>query len=157
MSLANARQLFEGFNFDVAIDGGGTAKFSSFGPLRMNISFSVYREAGSLLPIKDPNEVDFENVTLTRGASKSRLFYDWANSVAMMTVGLTNGAMIVPQRYTKTITIYQKDRKKQTIQKYYLHDAFPVECVAGDWDNNKDEAVFERLVLTYRYYVVSDV
>lgn len=154
MSLAIARPLHEAFNFHVSI-GTDEAKFSRCAPLRMTINFNTYREAGSIVPIKDPNEVDFENITLSRGVSNSRAFYDWANSVAAVTVGLRNGMMIIPQRYSKNLTIYQKDRTKKTIQKYFIYEAVPVDFVAGEWDSTRDEVVMESLTLSYKYFVCS--
>lgn len=155
MGLAIARPLHEAFNFHVAI-GSDDALFSQVGPLKLNISVNTYREGGSSLPIKDPGDVDFENVTLSRGKSTSKLFYNWANDVVNATIGTTNGLVVLPQQYVKTVTIYQRDRTRKTINKYYLYDAFPVECVAGDWDNSKDEVVIERVVLTYKYFVLVD-
>lgn len=156
MGLAISRPLHEAFNFHVTM-GHDDALFSSFGPLRVNISVNTYREAGSVLPIKDPGDVDFENVTLSRGKSTSKAFYNWANDVIDASIGLRDGMMIIPQQYVKTLTVYQRDRTKKTIQKYFIYDAFPVECIAGDWDNAKDEVVFERVTLAYKYFVRVDV
>jgi phage tail-like protein len=156
MSLATSRPLYEAFNFHVSL-GQDDALFTTFGPLRTTVSVVTYREAGAILPIKDPNDIDFENVTLTRGVSKSRVFYDWINSVINSVIGTTSGLAIKPSDYVKNLTVYQRDRTKKTIQKYYMYNAFPVECVAGDWDNTKDEVLFERVTLAYQYFIRVDV
>lgn len=155
MSLAISRPLYEAFNFHVSL-GQDDALFTQFGPLRSNTTVLTYREAGSVLPIKDPGDTDFENVTLSRGVSKSKVFYDWASVAIGATIGTSAGLAIKPD-YLKDLTVYQRDRTKKTLQKYYVYNAFPVECIAGDWDNTKDEVLFERVTLAYSYYIRVDM
>lgn len=151
-SLASARELHGAFAFHVMIDGWEGAKFSKVSSLETNISTFTYREAGSNLPIKDPDQVEFPNVTLETGASHSTFFYTWANSLMRCIVGTTDGLPIIVDK--RNVTIYQYDRQRIVVKKFQLYNAFPTQFVAGEWDNAEDKVVIERLILTYDYFDV---
>lgn len=153
------RELHEVFNFRVLIDrglGDGTeANFSRCGPVQSTVSVASYREAGSPIPIKDPDELSFADITLERGASRSPLFAAWMAEVSQAITGV-GGGRVVPPYYKRTVSIFQKNRKKEgaPLKKIILFNAMPIAFQAGDWDNERDEIVIESLTFAYDYYLI---
>jgi phage tail-like protein len=152
-SLASTRTLYEAFNFGLSIDGGTTSGFSKVSELRTNISTTTYREAGSVLNIKDPNEVDFTDITLETGVSNDLTFYTWTTNIIQAIMGAIGGLPV--QLDKRNATIYCYNRDKSIGKKIHIYDAFPVAFVAGEWDNNEDRVIIERLTLTFDYYEIT--
>lgn len=151
-SLASARELFQAFSFRVVVARFGvTIPFAKCGPLRCTASYSTFKEAGARLPIKDPESIEFDNLTLERGAARDFHLYDWMRDVWEVSDGLDQG-LPVPQVHKSDVIIYQLDRAGRVLKKFFLTDAFPVEFVASDWDNNADAIVIERLTLAYDHF-----
>ncbi len=138
-SLASARELHS--------EG---ARFAKVGPLETSVSMTSYREAGSNLVIKDPDQVDYANITLETGASQSAFFYNWTNNIARSLAGLTDGLPVAIDK--RNLTIYQYNRERKVVKKIQLYGAFPIQFHAGEWDNNEDKVVIERLVLAYDFF-----
>lgn len=152
-SLASNRKLFEIFNFGLSIDGGTTSGFSKISELRTNISTIAYREAGSVLNIKDPNEVDFNDITLDTGMSNDLTFYTWTTNIIQAIMGFSGGLPTTLDKRNATIYCYNRD--KSAGKKIHLYNAFPVGFVAGEWDNNEDRVIIERLTLTFDFYEIT--
>jgi phage tail-like protein len=153
-----SRELHEAFNFRVLIDrglgDGAEASFARCGPVESTVSVASYREAGSPIPIKDPDELSFADITLERGASRSPLFAAWMAEVSQAITGV-GGGRVVPPYYKRTVSIFQKSRKKDgTLKKIILYNAMPITFRAGDWDNDRDEIVIESLTFCYDYYLI---
>lgn len=154
-SLASTRELHSAFAFHVTIDGWEGAKFSKISALETNVSTFTYREAGSNLLIKDPDQVDFPNVTLETGASNSVFFYAWANSIVRCVVGNSAGLPVAVDK--RNVTVYQYNRQRKPIRKIQLYGAFPTQFVAGEWDNAEDKIVIERLTLAFDFFDIDSV
>lgn len=152
-SLATSRQLFESFNFTLALDGGTNSGFSKISELRTDISVMSYREAGAVLPIKDPNEVEFANITLDTGISTDLTFYTWVTNIIQAIMGFASGLPV--QLDKRNATIYCLNRDKSIGKKIHIYGAFPVGFVAGEWDNAEDRVVIERLTLAFDYYEIT--
>lgn len=156
-SLATARELHSGFDFAINVDtgfswGGELARFSKISSLEMKTSVFTYREGGANLPIKDPDMVDFPDITLETGASQRLHFYTWAANIALAVNGSTDGLPIPVDK--RNLTIYQFNRSKEVVKKIHLYNAFPTQFIAGEWDNAEDKVVIERLTLAYDFFVI---
>jgi hypothetical protein len=46
----------------------------------------------------------------------------------------------------------QQDRDGTTLRRWSLSRAWPVKCVAGEWDNESDENVIESVTLTFDFF-----
>ena len=152
-SLAISRLLIESFNFQLNIDAVSFASFSKISSLSTSTSVSKYREAGAILPIKDPDEVEFSNLTLETGASNDLTFYNWNNNIIQNIMGFGTGLPIALDK--RNATLYCFGRDKSVIKKIQIYGAFPIEFTAGDWDNDQDKVLIEKLTLAYDYFVIS--
>lgn len=152
-SLASSRTLFPTFEFQLSIDGGTNTGFSKITELRTDISVDSYREAGSVLPVKDPGEVEFTNITFETGISLDLTFYTWVTNILSSIMGFSGGLPV--QLDKRNATIYCLNRDKSIGKKIHIYGAFPVTFVAGEWDNGEDRVVIERLTLAYDYYEIT--
>lgn len=152
-SLATTRPLIEAFNFNLSLDNGTNSGFSRITEMRTDISVTSYREAGAVLTTKDPNEVEFNNVTLETGASSDFTFYNWVISIISTIMGSGTG---MPTRLDKrNATLYCFNRDKSIAKKIHIYGAFPVAFVAGEWDNAEDRILIEKLTLAYDYFTIT--
>lgn len=152
-SLARVRELHEAFNFRVALDLDNSINFQSCSAIEVAITTTVYKEAGATLPVKAPDFVDYPDITLTRGVSKSRTLYAWFNECLTELNGLRLGQPISRNRI-QNLRLYQYNRAKEIVKRYTLFGAFPVHFVAGNWDNATDAVVIEALTLTYDFFTI---
>lgn len=152
-SLAVSRPLIEAFNYNLSLDNGTNAGFSRITELRADISVSSYREAGSVLVIKDPNEVEYNNFTLETGVSSDPTFYNWVVNILSAIMGSGTG---LPTQFDKrNATLYCFNRDKTIAKKIHIYGAFPVAFVAGEWDNSEDRILIEKLTLAYDYFTIT--
>jgi phage tail-like protein len=160
--LGDQRELFPKHQFVVEIGGGDiSAAFQKCSELSSEAAKIEYWEGGSSIPWKVPGRLAMTDVTLERGASSSRKFYDWMISVmdasagAEGTEGLSRGVGALTPRYMRQIEIIQLDRDAATpLRIWKLHNAWPTKFVAGDWDNTADDVVIEALTLTFDLYTL---
>lgn len=152
-SLAATRPLIEAFNFNLSLDNGTNAGFSRITEGRLEISVSSYREAGAVLVVKDPNEVEFSNITLETGASGDATFYNWVVNILSAIMG--SGTGLPTQLDKRNATLYCFNRDKTIAKKIHIYGAFPVAFVAGEWDNSEDRVLIEKLTLAYDYFTIT--
>ena len=152
-ALSNSRLLIEAFNWQLNIDAFSFASFSKVSQLATTTTVTEYREAGSLLPVKDPSEIAFSNFTLEGGASNDLTFYNWNNNIAQNVMGFGTGLPVALDK--RNATLYCFGRDKSIIKKVQIYGAFPVEFIAGDWDNDQDRVLIEKLTLAFDYFVIS--
>jgi len=151
------RELHPKHQFLVRVDNGWSAAFQKCSELSLEIAKIEYYEGGSVIPWKAPGRVSFPDITLERGASTSKKFYEWCLSVANASVGAypTRGAGIFTPTYMKDLKVIQLDRDGQEFNAprvWRVRNAWPVKFVAGDWDNTADDVVIETLTLTFDYF-----
>lgn len=159
--LGGQRELFPKHLFLVEVRAGWWAGFQKCSELSYEIAKIEYWEGGSIIPWKVPGRTTFTDITLERGASTSRKFYDWAIQVAnasIVTDKVTRGAGDSIGTYMESVDIIQLDRDGQTeLRVWRCYNAWVQKFVAGDWDNTADEVVIEQLVLTYDYFDLVDL
>jgi len=153
-----ARELFEAFNFTVSVEGFPEEgfHFASCSELAFSQERIGFREAGAIVPVNDPGFVEYDPVTLTRGASRNRMLYDWAIGAALAgpvfnSAGYVRREVQVIQRGR---ALASNGRSREIIQVYTLHRAFPTKFVAGEWDNNSDAVVIQSMTLAYDYFTL---
>lgn len=151
MPVVGVHKVFDKkFSFLVHIDFFFSAAFSKMSSLEAEVGDIKYSEGGSLIANKSAGRLDFKDVTLERGAST----YDrdamlWFAQVAAAPL---LGPFTLEPNYKRNVTVSQLDRNGVPTKMWTLWNAWPKTFVAGEWDNNVDENVIEKLTLCYDYF-----
>ncbi len=151
-SNAVSRPLIESFNFRLVIDKLGDINFARVSALTTTMSVNAYREGGSMLSIKDPDMVEFADITCERGVSYSELIYEWVLSVTQDIMGDVQGMPTFIKK--RNATLYEYTRDKQVAKRIQLYGLFPTSFTAGEWDNGQDQVLIEKLTLAYDYFEI---
>jgi phage tail-like protein len=141
------------FSFKVHIgDVGAGVAFSKMSGLEAEVAEVKQYEGGVLIPHKSAGRIEFKDITLERGVTidpvESRALLLWFSTVAFAPLGRG----VREPAYKRIIQLDQLDREGSVIKAYVIVGAWPKTYVAGEWDNNVDENVIERLVLAYDYF-----
>jgi len=147
---ATPRSFDKKFAFLFEIDGFLSAGFSKMSALEVEVAEVKQYEGGRLIPDKSPGRVDFKDITLERGATRADFdAYLWFTSVvnAQANVGLDDPF------FKRHGDLIQLDRSGLIIKRWTIFNAWPKMFTAGDWDNNADENVIEKLVICFDYFV----
>jgi phage tail-like protein len=153
--LGNQRELFPKHQFLVNVEPDMSAGFQKCSELSYEVAKIEYWEGGSMIPWKVPGRVTMADVTLERGASTSRKFYDWSLAVCNATVGKfpTRGSGYPTPGYLDDIDIIQLDRDGETqLRVFRCYNCWVQKFIAGEWDNTADEVVIESMTLTFDWF-----
>lgn len=150
------RELYLKHLFVVHVDTWW-AGFSKCSELSVEFADIDYWEGGSIIPSKYPGRATIPDVTLERGSCSSFAFYNWANQTGNASVarGTAKGYGDPEPSYRKDITILQLDRTADEgapLNRWILYSGYAKKFVAGDWDNNADEAVIESLTIRFNSF-----
>ena len=147
MPATGAPRVFEDkFSFIVEIDGVAHAAFNKCSALSMEIQKVEYREGGRKHPYKSPGLVDFEDVTLERGAvADDSDLYDWAEECA----SIVEDAGVIEDTFRRQMDIVALDRDGTPLKRWRLRDAWVQKFTAGEWDNDANEKTIEAVVITF--------
>ena len=145
------RSFDKKFGFLVEIDGFVSAGFSKCSELKASVAEIKHFEGGTLIANKSAGRLDFADITLERGATRDLDMFLWFGNVANApaNIGLKEVA------YKRHLDIIQIDRDGEPLKRWSVFNAWPKEFVAGEWDNNVDENVLQKMVLCYDYYVLT--
>lgn len=125
-------------------------RFTKAGPLKAGVATSSLRSGGSMIPRKAPSLVNFENITLERGATQDGALQSWFAQIVAPTPdigGLGFG-------YARDLDIVELDRGEITLNRWRVFRAFPVDYTAADGYDNEDEGfLMEMVELTYDFFV----
>ena len=143
--IGTPKSFAQKFAFAVEIDSMPVASFSSCSELSVEAAKVEHWEGGRLIPFKQPGRLTFADVTLERGATRDRAFYDWMQPVADAASGLG----LPTPLYKRSLDIVSLDRDGSTLRRWSLYNAWPTKFVAGAWDNASDDVVIESVVLTF--------
>ncbi len=146
--IGTPRSYHKKFKFIVEIDGLTYAGFQKCSELSADVAKIEHHEGGSLIPHKSPGRVTFSDVTLERGATKDEELFTWFKQVA--NVAANSG--LVDDQYKRNGDVVQQDRDGKTLRRWKLAKAWPTKFVAGEWDNDADENVIEKMTLTYDFF-----
>lgn len=134
--------------FLVKIDGFTSAQFAKCSALEAEIEVAKYRQGGQMNETKLPVLVTFSDVTLERGSTKDKDFYNWFREAA----NAATGTGLVEPNFRRTVDIVQLDRDNKALQRWRLFRAFPQKFTAGEWDNNSAEVNMQMLTIAYEYF-----
>jgi len=146
--IGTPRSFHERARFVIEIPGISYAGFEKCSELKATVALRKHYEGGSVLPHKGPGRFDMENITLERGATTDLQIYTWFSQVAQ----LANGMGQVSPHFKRDISITQLSRTGNAAMRWHVYGCFPVEFVAGEWDNSSDEVVITKLVLAADYF-----
>lgn len=148
MITGQPRDFYKKFKFVVQIDNVNYAGFQKCSALEAEISKVTHREGGTLIADQSPGLVNFTDVTLERGATDDHDLWDWfeqgANVVANTGVASPN--------HERNLDIVQQNRDGTERKRWRVVRAWPTKFVAGEWDNDADENVIEKITLTFFYF-----
>lgn len=149
MIVGTPRSFDKKFAFLIEIDGFTYFGFSKCSELKCEVAEITHYEGGTLIPNKSAGRLKFGDITIERGATRDVDMFLWFGNVANApaNIGLTEVG------YKRHMDIIQLDRDGTPLKRWSLFNAWPKEFTAGEWDNNVDENVVEKLVLCYDYFV----
>lgn len=144
------RSYIKKFAFLINIDGFGWSGFSKCSELKVDVAVVKQYEGGTLIPQKSAGRADFPDITLERGVTRADSdMYKW---MSMVIAGPANLG-VKEAAYKRHADLVQLDRDGEILGRWSFFWAFPNSFVAGDWDNNADENVIEKLTLAYDYFI----
>ena len=139
------RNYYKKFSFVVEIAGVAHAGFVTCSPIQVQVAKIEHREGGALIPNKQPGLITVPDVTLTRGATDDLDLWNWVKEAIAL------GGILVDDGQKRTLDIVQTNRAGAELRRWTLANAWPVDYIAGEWDNNADENTMETLILTYDF------
>ena len=126
------------FRFVVEINGQRVGGFSEVTGLEVRTEVDEYREGGVNDYVhKLPKETRYPNLTLKRGITDAREFWDWHQDIV--------GGDI--QR--KTVSVVLLDEKGQEKWRWVFRDAFPVKWNGSDLNATGNTVVVESIELAH--------
>lgn len=153
------RSFVKKFAYSVEIDGVAHAGFNKFSEPKASFDKIEWREGGSLIPSKSPGLMNFDDVTLERGAvSLDNDLYDWFRQTGNAALGIATNAGDArglganDNGYKRNLDVIQRDRDGTILHRWRFFNAWIVEYMPGDWDNDSSEVSVEKVVLTYDYF-----
>lgn len=146
------RNFHKKFAFRLESEGLSYGGFNKCSEIKATVAVVEQYEGGALTPDKSPGRVTIADITLERGASQDDDLWQWFKEVVRVRAnsGVVDGA------YKRDLTLLQLDRDGTVIRKWELYGAWPNDFVAGDWDNDADENVMEKVVLSIDAFDKSD-
>ena len=156
MGQGNHRPLFGRFLFLVRMAGFSSADFQECTGLKANIAIIEYWEGGALVAQKEPGRVTFDNITLSRGVSYDRDFYEWIKQVIDIR-SHSKGTGEVSPKFKKLLKIQQLERNRQPVIDYWVHKALPASWSPGDFNNDTDELAIDSLELAMEWFERNDL
>jgi phage tail-like protein len=145
------RKLYGRFKFNVNIQGIPFAGFKSCTAIKVTVGQFEYREGGALVAYKEPALANFEDVTLARGISHQLQLWEWVLEVVDVMAKLPGGVGLKSPQFKRNMTVNQMDRDDSVAIRWKLHDAFPKDYEASEFDNDAEEVSLETLVLAYHF------
>ena len=142
------RSFHDRHKFILEIPGFDYTGFEKCSELKATVALRKHYEGGGSLPHKGPGRFDMDNVTLERGATNNLDMYRWFVQVAQ----LASGTGQVSPHFKRDISVVQLSRSGVALLRWHVYGVFPVEFVAGEWDNSSDEVVISKLVLAADYF-----
>jgi phage tail-like protein len=131
---------------------------------KANVNTMTYREnIDNQRFSKIPGLVKYDPITLSRGVTENRNFYDWYRLVneelALLTVAgeLAQDAKFTPTQsgnFRRDVIIEVLDRSGEPIKGWYLFNAYPAAYTPGtSLDASADEKLIEELTLEYEFFL----
>jgi phage tail-like protein len=141
--IGSARPVNVRFKFTVEVDDFVSFAFNKMGELSYEVAQIDYYEGGAITPIKIPGRVTVSDVELSRGAGLDADMYNWAKQV----MDIVKGGGLVQNDYKRNFDVVQRDTSGAEVRRWAVKGAWPKKFVAGEWDNDSDEATIESLTL----------
>ncbi len=157
--IGDVRRFDLKYNFEVYVMGVADASFASCSEPSVSVGEAQLWQGGSLIPIKEPARLTFNDITLERGMSRDTGIWNWFKSFnnAAAVGGTFGQGAAMPgvnsaTTYKAHTQIVQKDRSGFAIEQIQLFNSFPKEVSLGDFSNDADEFRMERVVLGYDWF-----
>jgi phage tail-like protein len=153
MAIATSPAFRRGFKFHVIIQNiaepMGCQKCDG---LAATITEVKHHQGGQLIPTKSAGLMEFQDVTLTRGATSNSDLYNWFIQVG--NAAISRG--ISAAGYKRNVTIVQRGIDDSIVDKFVLYNAFIKSYKPGSWDNDTASHLMEEIVISYDYFERQD-
>lgn len=135
--MADIIYPYKKYNYKVLIDQAEAAGFSEVSSPDITADPIEYREGNmsGKTPGKQPGILKYSNVTLKRGTTDSKVFWDWINEIKSGTVT------------RKTVVITLMDDEMNEVASWQLEKAWPTKYTAPDFNATSNEIAIESLEL----------
>lgn len=135
--MADIIYPYKKYNYKVLIDQAEAAGFSEVSSPDITADPIEYREGNmsGKTPGKQPGILKYSNVTLKRGTTESKVFWDWINEIKSGTVT------------RKTVVITLMDDEMNEVASWQLEKAWPTKYTAPDFNATSNEIAIESLEL----------
>jgi len=143
--FGEARSYHKKFKFVIEIDGFAFSGFQKCSELEAEVAVIEQWEGGTVIANKSPGRLKTSNLTLERGATKDLDCWNWFKQV----IDMAAGTGLKDSEYKKNLDIVQLDRDGTELRRWSLYGAWPTKFTAGDWDNDADENVIEKMELAF--------
>lgn len=160
---ATPRKLLDKFNFIVECERlASDAAFLTFTEPKASVDKVMYRPGGSRYEIKSPGLATFDDVTLTRGATKSNHELEaWFRQV--LNAGATPNeagryryfplGVGAEEDYCCNVKVHSLGKDHRINKSWIFIRAWPSEFSPFDgMDSNASERMIESMTLTYDYF-----
>jgi phage tail-like protein len=164
--LQNIEMTFSSSTVSDAADSDlfNRAGFSEVSIPKANITEIKYREnVNGQGFIKKPGLVTYDPISLKRGSTASKDFFNWyravnndGSTINVFTEALA-GASFIPfqdPNFRRDLVISVIDREGRYTKHWVIFNAFPISHKGGnDLDSKSEDKLIEELVITYEGYV----
>lgn len=148
------RTFHHKYKFLVEIEGIRSAAFSKCSELEAEIAKIEHYEGGALRPHKMPGRVTVPDITLERGACVDNDLYKWFKETVDLKrqIGKKDVGHGQVGGFRRNFRIIQLDRDDSELRSWIVAGAWPDKMTAGDWDNDADEVVIEKITLSIDWF-----
>jgi phage tail-like protein len=143
MPFGVVRSFHKKFKFLCEVDGFNFFGFQKCSEISAEIAKVEYHEGGALLANKGLGRITVPDVTIERAACADMDCWTWFKLGANL---LAQTGATAPQN-AKDFTTMQLDRDGTELREIPCTGGQPIKFVAGDWDNEADENVIEKLTV----------
>lgn len=138
MAIGTREDPYRAYNFKLQIQGVTEGHFTECTGLNAKIKSISYREAGGDVVRKLPGPVEYGDVTLKYGLTKSKELWTWFTNVA-------KGKL---ERKNISIVMMDNDGVSPALQ-WNLIDSWPSGWVAANLNAQGQETALESLTITF--------
>jgi phage tail-like protein len=140
-----AMEPYKKYKFRIEIAGFARAGFQECGELSTNINNIQYREGDDQNAVRNFRGVaEFDELTLSRGITADRSFWEWAKEV------YDPGQGFGAATYKRDLALVQLGEDNSVKNIYQILQAYPRQCKVGPWDAmDKTGVTIESLTLVF--------
>lgn len=147
--MATASNYLDNYRFQVEIDGFTRTGFQKVSGLKLKLGVTVYKEGNQPYPDKSLNNVAFDPIVLSYGATVDDEVFNWIKQC----VDIASGKITADAaQYKKSLAVVALDGQGQSVKRYEVTNAFPTEFDGGEFDADGTTRLIRSVTIDYDYY-----